>query len=403
MLDHGPQGVASLVNPVREAIPANDRRVARLYGNAGYSGLIEDALALLEVREYVVREQDAWKVGPKFKAGETLLVWPARRNKSDAVSFRAWDQLEREVISWVEGQAGAVHALAYDLRPDGPGLRPLDEQRVGYLAERIQAEGYDSRYPIWIDDETGYILSGRHRREACRRLGIEPKTITVHAEDDRDRLRIALRENDVLAWGERDLIQLARRLGVARRTLSALQERLSRKAVRESIDSQLMANPRDSDRAIARRLGVDDKTVASRRRALEENAEIPRFRATRGRGKTQREEVVEAQASTKSEQLRGKAKDRFETVERRNQAREDARVMVEEEGLGPTQAAAELEKRYGLPAGSLASGTVWSMVRDAKQAKEVEQDKEIEEEPVDSTPQELPEPHCPTCTCFAVR
>ena len=45
MLDHGPQGVASLVNPVREAIPANDRRVARLYGNAGYSGLIEDALS----------------------------------------------------------------------------------------------------------------------------------------------------------------------------------------------------------------------------------------------------------------------------------------------------------------------------------------------------------------------
>jgi ParB-like chromosome segregation protein Spo0J len=72
------------------------------------------------------------------------------------------------------------------------------------------------------------------------------------------------------------------------RAVNIARRQLSTKDKRDLIDAELRENPSDSDNAIAKRLGVSDKTVAARRQKLQSGSEFPNPSKRTGRdGKPQ--------------------------------------------------------------------------------------------------------------------
>lgn len=102
-------------------------------------------------------------------------------------------------------------------------------------------------------DEYGNVLDGYHRLKICGELGIKdfPKVI-----------RAGMTEAEKLTH--------ARRLNIARRHLNSEQKR-------ELIREQLKDTPEQSDRQIAKVLGVDNKTVNTQRKNMEATEEIPQL------------------------------------------------------------------------------------------------------------------------------
>ena len=102
-------------------------------------------------------------------------------------------------------------------------------------------------------DEQGNVLDGYHRLRICKELGIKdfPKVI-----------RAGMTESEKLTH--------ARKLNIARRHLNTSQKQA---LIRE----QLKATPEQSDRQIAKALGVSQPTVSARRKELEEIGDVKKF------------------------------------------------------------------------------------------------------------------------------
>ena len=102
-------------------------------------------------------------------------------------------------------------------------------------------------------DELGNVLDGYHRLKICEELGIKeyPRVI-----------RTGMTEAEKLTH--------ARKLNMARRHLTNEQKR-------GLIRDQLKAMPEQSDRQIAKVLGVSHPTVAAQRRELEEVGDVEKF------------------------------------------------------------------------------------------------------------------------------
>lgn len=112
-----------------------------------------------------------------------------------------------------------------------------------YAALRADIEAHGVRYPVVVDQH-GRVLDGHNRMAIAAELNIEcPKITEVVADDDAAR--------------DRALV-----LNVARRHLTSAQKR-------DLIRAELDVHPDRSDRAIARVIGCDHKTVASVRRGGE--------------------------------------------------------------------------------------------------------------------------------------
>lgn len=107
-------------------------------------------------------------------------------------------------------------------------------------------------------DEAGAILDGHNRVEICEELGIIDWPRFVRK-----------------GMGEEEKRGYAREINISRRHLSSEQKR----AV---IAEQLRDTPSLSSRAIAARLGVDDKTVSVVRARMQVTAEIPQLEKTVG-------------------------------------------------------------------------------------------------------------------------
>ena len=102
-------------------------------------------------------------------------------------------------------------------------------------------------------DELGNVLDGYHRLKICGELGIKdyPRVI-----------RSGMTETEKLTH--------ARKLNIARRHLTGEQKRW---LIRE----QLKETPEQSDRQIAKALGVTHPTVATQRRELENIGDVEKF------------------------------------------------------------------------------------------------------------------------------
>lgn len=134
-------------------------------------------------------------------------------------------------------------------------LPPLSPEEFASLEASIIEHGV--LVPVEYD-EAGEILDGHHRVQICESLGLVdwPRFVRKGLSEIEKR-------------------SLARELNFARRHLSTAQKQAL-------IADQLRDTPSISSRAIAARLGVDDKTVGKVRRELERTAEIPQFNETKG-------------------------------------------------------------------------------------------------------------------------
>jgi ParB-like chromosome segregation protein Spo0J len=102
--------------------------------------------------------------------------------------------------------------------------------------------------PIWIKD--GAVIDGRHRLRACRELGIKLKD--AHFRE--------FEGDDIEAFVV---------------TMNSARRHLSAQARASVVKKLLKMHPEQSDRAIAAKAKVSDKTVAAARSQAEANAEIP--------------------------------------------------------------------------------------------------------------------------------
>lgn len=69
----------------------------------------------------------------------------------------------------------------------------LDEEVVEQLKKSIETAG--QLYLIYKDVDTGEIVAGKHRAEACKRLGREPKTITIRFTSPKSKLLFGIHSN----------------------------------------------------------------------------------------------------------------------------------------------------------------------------------------------------------------
>ncbi|MWA02178.1 hypothetical protein F8568_017710 [Actinomadura sp. LD22] len=124
-------------------------------------------------------------------------------------------------------------------------MPPLTAEEYSALRDDIRERGV--MVPV-VKDQHGNTLDGHHRQQIADELGITYRVDIVQVRDD-DEAR-----------------SLARMYNLARRHLTREQKR-------QLIADEITADPDRSDRAIARLLGCDHKTVGSVRREL--RGEIP--------------------------------------------------------------------------------------------------------------------------------
>ena len=107
-------------------------------------------------------------------------------------------------------------------------------------------------------DEDGNVLDGYHRLKICAELGIKdyPKVI-----------RAGMSESEKLTH--------ARKLNMARRHLTTSQKQ-------QLIREQLKETPEQSDRQIAKALGVHQSTVGTQRKILEEDGQVSKLDTSKG-------------------------------------------------------------------------------------------------------------------------
>lgn len=173
----------------------------------------------------------------------------------------------------------------------------LSNEQYAALRDSIATEGVT--VPIVIDQH-GRILDGHNRAEIADGLGINYPTVVRRVADDDDAWRAAVE------------------LNCARRHLTSEQKR----AV---IAEELRRCPDDSDRAIAKRVGCDHKTVGAVRRAGA-GGEIPH--------PTQ----MDRAAAEESTQRARDALDKF------FRSLVDAAIEMRREGLTVAQVVTELER-----------------------------------------------------------
>lgn len=123
-------------------------------------------------------------------------------------------------------------------RVDYQVMPPLSAEEYAALKADIAEHGV--RVPITLDQH-GNIVDGHHRKQIADELGVPYDRLMSHYDTEEDARDAAF------------MLNLSRR-------------HLSREQKRELIARELEQRPGDSDRAIARRLHVDHKTVGAMRR-----------------------------------------------------------------------------------------------------------------------------------------
>jgi ParB-like chromosome segregation protein Spo0J len=135
-------------------------------------------------------------------------------------------------------------------------LPPVQPDLFDRLREDIHRRGI--QIPILVDNSTGEVIDGKQRKRIAIELGIR-KIPTIYVGG--------------LTSAERTDLRLA---------VNLYRRHLTRAQMRELVAWALNQTPGASDRSVARRTGVDNKTVAGVRRCLEIGEEIPHLTARNG-------------------------------------------------------------------------------------------------------------------------
>lgn len=152
-----------------------------------------------------------------------------------------------------EEKAGrALSESTVDGRPDRTReaapfqlMPPLSAAELAALRADVAERGVV--VPVVLD-QYGRLLDGHHRRQVAADLGVECPSVVRHVADDDEAADLAV-------------------------TLNAARRHLSREQRQELVAAEIARRPGDSDRAIARRVGCDHKTVGAARRGR--SGEVP--------------------------------------------------------------------------------------------------------------------------------
>ena len=163
-------------------------------------------------------------------------------------------------------------------------LMPMDSDQKAALLESVKADGIRDPLRGYEQDGTFWILSGVHRLWAAKEAGLPVVPAELVATDDRE--AYAISEN------------LTRR-------------HMNREQKQGLIDYFLRKHPDESDRAIATRVGVDNKTVGARRAELGSTEEFPQSAKRIGKdGKARRQPAKKATPKTGKKPAAARVRDR---------------------------------------------------------------------------------------------
>ena len=186
--------------------------------------------------------------------------------------------------------------MDYPLHPAAELFPKMSDKEIDELAADIKANGLHERITLWrdnsglkdgtvktVDDCPVYLLDGRNRIEALRRLGLNLENAPEGALDkSRSGNRVTLeafhktygittgrRSRNVDAWETGvDPWAFVISANIRRRHLTTKQKQ-------ELVEKLLREKPERSDRQTAALAKISDKTVGKIRAHLEANEEIP--------------------------------------------------------------------------------------------------------------------------------
>lgn len=253
----------AFIAPVQGEV-SNHARVEHWYGAHAvnpWHALITDALEQLESRKILAQKGRKWRTGPAFATGKRLVVVPARKGKHGDVGVIPLAADERETLAAAEKKRMEVTSLAASLRPDGPGLRPLDAAHVAVLEQSMRDYGYRPEFPVLVDRK-GRILDGRHRIAAARRAGVEvPAPRPIPIDSDEEAVGFAILVNLQRGWSDAERKRINRDLQAAGLTLENFGRQLGTAAKRELIVAALREHSDWPHYKIAKMLGVGQHQV----------------------------------------------------------------------------------------------------------------------------------------------
>jgi hypothetical protein len=243
------EGSITLAAAAETARVTSERaRIDRMWkGHGGFTGFIHGLLDLIEYRGLAIKDAngvDRWRRGPKMEEGATVSVIPG------VVSYPVRSAECRAFRDEDSKAKGDIAALAASLKPGEPGLRPIDQKNIEVIKKSIDDYGLQDHSPILLDDK-GRILSGRHRIEVERQLGIEWPRQVIKVADDYQAIGIAMSSNVGRPWSRKDYENLDRK---------GLQGTKSQR-LRRKIELALLENCQRPDAEIGRLLDCSETLV----------------------------------------------------------------------------------------------------------------------------------------------
>lgn len=147
------------------------------------------------------------------------------------------------------------------VHPAADKLPLMGQAELKDLAEDIKANGLQEPIILWTDNgsKDAFLLDGRNRMAALKLLGITDPYEAPPGKIVGDTVR-------TLAGVDPE--KFVSSMNVYRRHLTTEQKR-------DYVTALIAVDPKASDRSIARKAGVDNKTVAKARAEADRNEEIP--------------------------------------------------------------------------------------------------------------------------------
>jgi hypothetical protein len=276
-LDEGAAGFDAILARIRNEYEYKTARLRQVYGLHGlltdgddpFPAFVRDGLEQLTATHFLAEESPGvWRPTEKVVPGTLLAVVPetGRRRTSVMVEPAAIRELRNEAAVY-RMNAGSEAA---QLRPGAPGLRPLDEAHVRLIMQSMELEGrWLAHHPAIGDTEGRWIIDGRHRLEAARRLGIEPVWNRIQVDTPEQAVALAIAANKQRGWTTADYRRLDQKCEDA--GLTARQRENKRAWVRYEIQQdQASGKAPRAAREIARLVGVSHMTVLAVRDEMEQ-------------------------------------------------------------------------------------------------------------------------------------
>lgn len=274
-LDEGAVSLDPILAKARGEYEYKTARLRQVYklhdlltnGRDPFPAFVRDGFDQLVATHFLTEEApELWHATDKVIPGERLAVVPESGRRRVSVVIEPADIRElRNEAALYHMNAGSEAA---QLRPGGPGLRPVNEKHVRLIMQSMELEGrWLAHHPAIGDTEGRWIIDGRHRLEAARRLGIEPVWNRIEIDGPEEAISLAIAANKQSGWTTEDYRRLDQKCEAA--GLTARQRENRRAWVRHEIEKDAATGQARSAREIARVVGVDDSTVRKVRSEIE--------------------------------------------------------------------------------------------------------------------------------------